>query len=105
MILACLCPIDTDREYPAKLKRRNRCHGNYLIANTLRHDRCSLWKVAKGPSCACPFYYFSERSMPPLTQEPLGLVVQDGGEPHSHPKICMFFWADENEIDPAELAD
>ena len=42
---------------------------------------------------------------PPLTQEPLGLVVQDGGEPHSHPKICLFFWADEAEIDPAELAD
>ena len=43
--------------------------------------------------------------MAPTTQEPLGIVIQDGGEPHSRPKICMYFWANEDEMDPAELAD
>ena len=43
--------------------------------------------------------------MAPSTQEPVGLVIQDGGEPHSRPKICMYFWADESEMDPAELED
>lgn len=40
-----------------------------------------------------------------ITQEPLGIVIQDGGEPHSHPKIAMWFWANEKEIPPAELED
>ena len=40
-----------------------------------------------------------------MRHEPLGIVIQDGGEPHSRPKIAMWFWADEKEIDPAELED
>jgi hypothetical protein len=43
--------------------------------------------------------------MPPTTQEPVGLVIQDGGEPHSHPKIAMYYWANESEMDPSELTD
>ena len=44
--------------------------------------------------------------MPPVNaNEPLGLVVQDGGEPHTHPQISMWYWADEKDVDPADLAD
>lgn len=38
-------------------------------------------------------------------QEPMGLVVQDGGENHSHPRIMMWYWADEKGADEVEHRD
>jgi hypothetical protein len=37
-----------------------------------------------------------------LTMEPMGLVVQDGGEEHRHPRIIAYFWAAEEETDEEE---
>ena len=31
-------------------------------------------------------------------QEPLGIVVRDGGEAHTAPRIMMWYWAVEEEI-------
>ena len=33
-----------------------------------------------------------------VRQEPLGIVVQDGGEAHTAPRIMMWYWASEDEI-------
>lgn len=30
-----------------------------------------------------------------VRQEPLGIVVQDGGDTHAAPRIMMFHWANE----------
>ena len=38
-----------------------------------------------------------------VRQEPLGIVVQDGGEAHASPRIMMWYWADESEIPEREL--
>jgi hypothetical protein len=35
-------------------------------------------------------------------QEPLGIVVQDGGEAHAPPRILMWFWANEEEVPERE---
>ena len=34
--------------------------------------------------------------------EPLGIVVRDGGADHSHPRIMMWYWADEKGADEVE---
>jgi hypothetical protein len=43
-------------------------------------------------------------TLPELTMmmEPMGLVVQDGGEEHQRPRISLFFWAVEEETDEDE---
>ena len=33
-----------------------------------------------------------------VRQEPLGIVVQDGGEAHTAPRIMMWYWASEDQI-------
>jgi hypothetical protein len=33
-----------------------------------------------------------------VRQEPLGIVVQDGGEAQTTPRIMMWYWASENDI-------
>jgi len=38
-----------------------------------------------------------------VRHEPLGIVVQDGGEAHGAPRIMMWYWADENEVPEREL--
>jgi len=38
-----------------------------------------------------------------VRHEPLGIVVQDGGEAHAAPRIMMWYWADENEVPEREL--
>ena len=38
-----------------------------------------------------------------VRQEPLGIVVQDGGEAHAPPRIMMWYWADESLISEREL--
>jgi len=38
-----------------------------------------------------------------VRQEPLGIVVQDGGEAHASPRIMMWYWANEDEIPEREL--
>lgn len=35
-------------------------------------------------------------------EEPVGLVVQDGGENHRPPRIRMYFWANQEETDEVE---
>jgi hypothetical protein len=37
-----------------------------------------------------------------MMMEPMGLVVQDGGDEHRHPRICLFLWAVEEETDEDE---
>mgnify|MGYP001193021442 FL=1 len=37
-----------------------------------------------------------------MMMEPMGLVAQDGGDEHRHPRICLFFWAVEEETDEDE---
>lgn len=37
-----------------------------------------------------------------MQNEPLGLVVRDGGEAHSAPRIMMWFWANEDETPASE---
>jgi len=37
-----------------------------------------------------------------MMMEPMGLVVQDGGEEHRHPRISLFLWAVEEETDEDE---
>jgi hypothetical protein len=39
---------------------------------------------------------------PTMMMEPMGLVVQDGGDEHRHPRISLFFWAVEEETDEDE---
>jgi hypothetical protein len=39
---------------------------------------------------------------PTMMQEPMGLVVQDGGDEHRHPRISLFLWAVEEETDEDE---
>jgi len=39
-----------------------------------------------------------------MVQEPLGIVVRDGGEAHAAPRIMMWFWATEDEIPEWERA-
>jgi hypothetical protein len=34
--------------------------------------------------------------------EPLGIVVSDGREEHSHPRIRMVYWANEEGTDEVE---
>jgi hypothetical protein len=41
---------------------------------------------------------------PVVREEPLGIVVQDGGDSHAAPQIMMWYWADENEIPEWEKA-
>jgi len=41
-------------------------------------------------------------TLPETTMEPLGLVVQDGGDEHRHPRIIAYFWAVEEETDEEE---
>jgi hypothetical protein len=41
-------------------------------------------------------------TLPELTMEPMGLVVQDGGDEHRHPRIIAYFWAVEEETDEEE---
>jgi hypothetical protein len=36
-------------------------------------------------------------------REPVGIVVRDGGEVHSQPRIMMWFWASEEEVPAREL--
>ena len=31
-------------------------------------------------------------------EEPLGIVVQDGGDTHAAPRIMMWYWASEDEV-------
>lgn len=38
-------------------------------------------------------------------QEPVGIVVQDGGEENRHPRIMMWYWADEKGADEVEGRD
>ena len=38
-----------------------------------------------------------------VQQEPLGIVVQDGGEAHASPRIMMWYYANENEVPEREL--
>jgi hypothetical protein len=38
-----------------------------------------------------------------LEREPVGIVVRDGGEVHSQPRIMMWFWANQEEVPPREL--
>lgn len=40
---------------------------------------------------------------PVVRQEPLGIVVQDGGEAHASPRITMWFYGLEDEIPEREL--
>ena len=40
--------------------------------------------------------------LPETTMEPLGLVVQDGGDEHRHPRIIAYYWAVEEETDEDE---
>jgi hypothetical protein len=35
-------------------------------------------------------------------QEPLGLVVRDGGQPTHTPRIWMWYWANEEETEEVE---
>lgn len=41
-------------------------------------------------------------TLPELTMEPMGLVVQDGGDEHRYPRIIAYFWAVEEETDEEE---
>ncbi len=41
-------------------------------------------------------------TLPELTMEPMGLVVQDGADEHRHPRIIAYFWALEEETDEEE---
>ena len=41
-------------------------------------------------------------TLPELAMEPMGLVVQDGGDEHRHPRIIAYFWAVEEETDEEE---
>jgi hypothetical protein len=38
-----------------------------------------------------------------VQQEPVGIVVRDGGETHSQPRIMMWFWANQEEVPDREL--
>jgi len=38
-----------------------------------------------------------------VRQEPLGIVVQDGGEAHASPRIMMWYWASEDDVPEREL--
>ena len=40
-----------------------------------------------------------------LNHQPMGLVVRDGGEDHSHPRILMWYWSDEKGADDVEHRD
>ncbi|HWO89887.1 MAG TPA: hypothetical protein VNL98_12150 [Gemmatimonadales bacterium] len=40
-----------------------------------------------------------------LQQEPIGLVIQDGGEAHDRPRILMWYWASEDETPARERED
>ena len=33
-----------------------------------------------------------------VRQEPLGIVIQDGGAAHAAPRIMMWYWANEDEV-------
>jgi hypothetical protein len=41
-------------------------------------------------------------TLPELTMEPMGLVVQDGADEHQRPRIIAYFWALEEETDEEE---
>lgn len=40
-----------------------------------------------------------------VPQEPLGIVIRDGGEAHRPPRIWMYFWASEEGTDEVERRD
>lgn len=33
-----------------------------------------------------------------IRQEPLGIVIQDGGTVHAAPRIMMWYWANEADV-------
>ncbi len=41
-------------------------------------------------------------TLPEMTMEPMGLVVENDADEHRHPRIIAYFWALEEETDEEE---